>query len=117
MRVAHTPSGKNQSTTIATTVETADSFLAQARGLMFRRSIPDEYGLVFRFDDASVRDIHMVFVPFPLDVIWTRDDVVQRVERLKPWTGLAKAEADTIFELTAGTAANVAAGDIVRLTE
>jgi uncharacterized membrane protein (UPF0127 family) len=100
---------------LATEVETADSFLSRARGLMFRRSIPDDYSLVFRFDDAANRDVHMVFVPFPLDVLWLRDGEVQRKERLSPWTGTAAAEADRLIELPAGSADDVSVGDEVRL--
>jgi hypothetical protein len=101
--------------TLASDVETADSFLSRARGLMFRRSIPDDYALVFEFEDAGTRDVHMVFVPFPLDVLWLRDDEVQRTERLSAWTGLAKAEADRLVELPAGSADGVSVGDTVRL--
>jgi uncharacterized membrane protein (UPF0127 family) len=101
--------------TLATEVETADSFLSRARGLMFRRSIPDDYALVFEFDEVASRDVHMVFVPFPLDVLWLRDGEVQRVKRLSPWTGLAKAEADRLVELPAGSADRVEVGDDVRL--
>jgi len=102
---------------LATEVETADSFLSRARGLMFRRSIPDDYALVFEFEEAGMRDVHMVFVPFPLDVLWLRDDEVQRKERLSAWTGLAKAEADRLVELPAGSADGVSVGDTVRLKE
>ncbi|WP_435152692.1 DUF192 domain-containing protein [Haladaptatus sp. DFWS20] len=84
---------------------------------MFRRSIPEDYVLAFRFDDVASRDVHMVFVPFPLDVIWTRNGEVQQVKRLSAWTGLAKARADTLFKLPAGTASNVKIGDSVRLVE
>lgn len=100
---------------LATEVETADSFLAQARGLMFRRSVPDDYALVFPFSGIGSRDIHMVFVPFPLDVVWLVDDTVRRVERLRPWTGFARARADTVVELPAGAADDVETGDTVRL--
>jgi uncharacterized membrane protein (UPF0127 family) len=103
--------------TLATEVETADSFLSQARGLMFRRSVPDDYALVFDFDEVGSRDVHMVFVPFPLDVLWLQDDEVQRKERLSPWTGLAKAEADRLIELPAGSAMQVEVGDAVRVVE
>ncbi|USZ69198.1 DUF192 domain-containing protein [Halorussus salilacus] len=101
--------------TLATEVETADSFLSRARGLMFRRSIPDDYALVFEFDGVASRDVHMVFVPFPLDVLWLRDGEVQKKERLSAWTGLAKAEADRLVELPAGAADGVSVGDEVRL--
>jgi uncharacterized membrane protein (UPF0127 family) len=113
VRVEH-ESG-DESRTLATTVETADSFLSRARGLMFRRSIPNDYALAFRFDDVAVRDVHMVFVPFPLDAVWTVDGEVTCVERLSAWTGIAKARAETLFELPAGSAENVAVGDTVRL--
>ncbi|WP_049971285.1 DUF192 domain-containing protein [Haladaptatus cibarius] len=115
MRVVHESDGQSQP--LAENVETADSFLTQARGLMFRRSIPDDYALAFRFDDVASRDVHMVFVPFSLDVIWTQGGEVQQVERLSAWTGLAKARADTLFELPAGSASDVKIGDSVRLAE
>ena len=113
MRVVH-DDGRDEAT-LATDVDTADSFLSQARGLMFRRSIPDDYALVFEFDDVGSRDVHMVFVPFALDVLWLRDREVQRVERLSPWTGLAEAQADQLIELPAGSAAGVSVGDDVRV--
>ena len=99
--------------TLAGTVDTADSTLAQARGLMFRRSIPDDYALVFPFGDAGVRDAHMVFVPFDIDAIWIADDVVQGVERLSAWIGHGGHVADTVVELPAGAADGVTPGDRV----
>jgi uncharacterized membrane protein (UPF0127 family) len=113
VRLIHESDGERR--TLAADVETADSFLSRARGLMFRRSIPDDYALVFRFGGVDSRDVHMVFVPFALDVLWLRDGEVQRKERLSPWTGLAEAEADTLVELPAGAADGVAVGDAVRL--
>jgi len=113
VRLIHESDGERR--TLAADIETADSFLSRARGLMFRRSIPDDYALVFRFDGVGSRDVHMVFVPFALDVLWLRDGEVQRTERLSPWTGLAEAEADTLVELPAGAADDVAVGDAVRL--
>lgn len=115
MRIVHESDGRSE--TLANDVETADSFLSQARGLMFRRSIPDDYALAFRFHDVAARDVHMVFVPFALDAVWTNGDEVQKVKRLSAWTGLGKADADTLFELPAGSASNVSVGDSVRLVE
>ena len=103
--------------TLATRVETADSVLAQARGLMFRRSVPDDYALVFPFDRAERRSLHMVFVPFAIDALWLVEGEVVREERLSPWTGLAWGTADTIAELPAGAADGVEAGDRVELVE
>jgi len=103
--------------TLATTVEVADSLVSRARGLMFRRSVPDDYALVFPFDDAAVRDLHMLFVRFPIDALWIEDGVVRRVERLRPWRSFARARADLIVELPAGSAATVDPGDRVRLED
>ncbi|WP_238709273.1 DUF192 domain-containing protein [Natronorubrum halophilum] len=96
---------------LATNVDIADSLLSQTRGLMFRRSVPDDYALVFQFETAKTRDVHMLFVRFPVDAVWVVDNVVQRVERLRPWRSFAREECDLIVELPAGTAAAVEPGD------
>ncbi|AXR77981.1 DUF192 domain-containing protein [Natrarchaeobaculum sulfurireducens] len=114
MQLVHEPEA-GDATVVASTVELADSFWSHLRGLMFRRSIPDSYALAFRFGRTKTRDVHMLFVPFPIDVLWIVDDVVERVERLRPWFGFARAEADLIVELPAGTADDIEPGDRVRL--
>jgi len=116
VRLIHEPS-EGDRTPLATRVDTADGLLSQMRGLMFRRSIPEDYALVFRFDHVAPRDVHMLFVPFPLDVLWLEDSAVQRVERLSPWTGLAKSAADQLCELPAGAAEAVSVGDRVVLAD
>ena len=100
---------------LATEVDVANTTLARARGLMFRRSIPDEYALVFRFPDVGRRDVHMLFVPFPLDVVWLADGDVERVATLRPWIGLGSARADLRVELPAGAAADVEVGDSITI--
>lgn len=82
---------------------------------MFRRELPDGQGLAFHFEEPKRRAIHMLFVPFPIDVIWTVDGVVDRTTQLRPWTGIARGRADTVFELPAGAAHGVEAGDEVGL--
>jgi len=100
---------------LATDVEVADSALSQALGLMFRRSIPDEYALVFRFDEAGSRSLHMAFVPFAIDAVWLVDGEVTKVKRLRPWIGLGWGTADTVVELPAGVADGVERGDSVEI--
>ena len=117
MRLAYETDGDGQPKPLATTVETADSLLAQTRGLMFRRSLPDDYALVFRFETAKTRDIHMLFVFFPLDVCWIDDGVVERIERLNSFTGFARERADMIVELPAGGADDLSVGDRVVLED
>jgi len=105
------------SAVLAADIEHAEGVLGRARGLMFRSSIPDDYALVFEFDGASKRSIHMLFVRFPIDVLWLVDEAVTHRETLRPWRGLAVAEADTVVELPAGAAGEVQEGDRVWLAE
>ena len=112
MHVRHDP-GDGDARTLASSVDTADTLLSQARGLMFRRSIPDDYALVFPFGDAGVRDAHMVFVPFDIDAVWVENEEVQHVETMAAWTGRAEARCDTLVELPAGAAGDVSVGDRV----
>jgi uncharacterized membrane protein (UPF0127 family) len=102
---------------LATEVEVADSLFSQARGLMFRRSVPDDYALVFRFDRPRRRGLHMVFVPFPIDAVWLVDGEVTAVERLRSWVGFGRGRGDTVVELPAGGADGVETGDEVVLAE
>jgi len=111
VRVVHRPADSAGERVLATDVAVAETFLSRARGLMFRRSIPDDYGLVFRFESAKTRDLHMVCVPFPIDAVWIVDGEVTAVKRLRPWVGWGRARADTIIELPAGAADAVALGD------
>ncbi|QFU84059.1 DUF192 domain-containing protein [Natronorubrum aibiense] len=123
MRLVHYPtSGHNgdsrpdgEATTerrvVATDVDLADSLLCQTRGLMFRRSIPDDYALAFRFGSVKTRDVHMLFVFFPIDAVWIVDDVVQRIERLQPWRSFERERCDLLVELPAGAGSDIEPGD------
>jgi uncharacterized membrane protein (UPF0127 family) len=115
VHIEHRADGTRQP--LATDVEVADTFLSRARGLMFRRSISEEYALLFRFDGVAERDLHMVFVPFDLDAVWLVDDEVTATKRLRAWRGLGAAAADTVIELPAGAASAVEVGDTVRVVE
>jgi uncharacterized membrane protein (UPF0127 family) len=118
-RVVHEP-GQGGERVLATEVEVADSALARARGLMFRSSVPDGYALVMEMGTGLLgrpgrQAVHMLFVRFPLDVVWLVDDEVERVARLRPWRGVASARADRILELPASAADGVESGDTVRV--
>jgi len=113
VRIVHHRDGEPR--VLADDAERAEGLLAQARGLMFRRSLPDGYALVFPFGEPASRTMHMLFVLVPLDIIWIVDDEVIRVERLRPWVGLAQGLADTVVELPAGAADEVESGDTVEL--
>jgi uncharacterized membrane protein (UPF0127 family) len=115
VRVRHDADGRSR--ILASDVEVAESVLSQTRGLMFRSSIPEDYALVFDFDAASTRDVHMLFVWFPIDAIWLVDETVTHVKRLRPWIGVGRADADTLIELPAGAASEVDVGDVVRVED
>ena len=115
MRLVHRRDGERR--VLASDVDVADGTLSQARGLMFRRSVPDDYALLFPFDVPDTRSVHMLFVPFALDVLWLVDDEVTRKKRLRPWIGLGRGTADAIVELPAGAADGVSEGDVVEVVE
>lgn len=126
MRVVHDDGSEER--TLASTVEMASTTLQQMRGLMFRRSVPDDYALVFEADapgfplslltrSRTTMDAHMLFVAMPIDVIWVDDETVTQVKTLSPWTGSGIATADTMIELPEGAADGVEAGDRVVVTE
>jgi len=117
VRLVHRPADDSSERVLAATIEFAETFVSRTRGLMFRRSIPDNYGLVFRFDSTKKRDLHMLFVPFGIDAVWIVDSEVTAVKRLRPWIGLGRASADTIVELPAGAAEAVEPGDIVEVVD
>lgn len=67
------------------------SFFCRLRGLMFRRSIPEDWGLLLAGDSDSIINsaIHMVAVPFDLGIIWINHagEVVDTA-LAKRWIGL-----------------------------
>ena len=115
MRVVHEAADGDR--TLASDADVADGIVSQGLGLMFRRSIPDEYGLVFPFSGVSKRGLHMVFVPFDIDALWLVDGEVRATKRLAAWTGRGRAEADAVIELPAGAASGVDVGDRIRLED
>lgn len=130
MEIRHEPvvdaEGSRDGRVLATDVAFADGLRQQVKGLMFRDEVPPDYALVFEFGDpprlipdavAGLRSIHMLFVRVPLDVLWLRDDRVQQVSTLSPWTGTGLARADTVVEMAGGAADGVEVGDVVRIVD
>ncbi|GAA0546586.1 DUF192 domain-containing protein [Halorubrum ejinorense] len=118
VRLVHRPAAATDSETVlASDVDVARSTLEQARGLMFRRSIPDDYALVFPFDEVDTQWLHMLFVPFAIDAVWLVDGEVTEKKRLAPFVGLGRGRADTVIELPADAAGSVAVGDELRLVD
>ena len=80
---------KSNGKTIASDVEFAKTFFSQSRGLMFKRDIPYDYALVFVFDKSKKASVHMLFVRFPIDVLFLDcDKTIIKATTLKPWIGI-----------------------------
>jgi uncharacterized membrane protein (UPF0127 family) len=122
-RVLHARNA-SRSTTIATSVEPAESFAGRFRGLMGRAALPAGGGMWLR----PASSIHMLFMRFPIDAVFlARPDaagarrVVAVHASLRPWTGVVwwARGADGVLELPAGTAAGsgTTVGDLVVLED
>jgi uncharacterized membrane protein (UPF0127 family) len=63
--------------------ELATSHWARFWGLMGRRTMPDDAGLVLR----PCSSVHMFFMRFPIDVVFADANgvVVKVIERMRPW--------------------------------
>jgi uncharacterized membrane protein (UPF0127 family) len=62
--------------TVAGSVVRCDTFWKRGRGLMFRRSLPEDQVYLFVEGRESVAQttIHMLFVFFPIGVVWLDRD-------------------------------------------
>ncbi len=82
---------------------------------MFRFKKPD-FGLVFIFKKEARADLHMLFVFFPIVVLFLDKNkkVVDIKKDFKPFSYYApKAKAQYVVELPVGTLKNTAAEDEV----
>lgn len=89
------------------------SMFCKAIGLMFRSKKPD-CGLVFIFNKELRADLHMLFVFFPIDVLFLDKDkkVVDIKKNFKPFGYYApKAKAQYVVELPVGVLKNTVVGD------
>jgi uncharacterized membrane protein (UPF0127 family) len=78
----------------------------RARGLMFHLPLKDA-GMIFTFNRDVLAAIHMLFVFFPIDILWLNEqqEVVQVKERILPFTPHVSPRVKSRFfiELPAGT--------------
>ena len=99
-----------------------DSFLCRLKGLMFRNSIPDDWGLLLVQPSESIVNaaIHMFGVPFNLGVIWINDaGIVVDLAEVKKWFGVKspKKSARFILEVTPSRLAEFNVGDKIAFVE
>lgn len=106
MTVRHQPTDS----VLADDVQIAQTFLETLTGLRGRDSMPDGEALVLEAGGGR-QLVDMLGVGCPLDVLWLREGRVEHAKTLRPWLGVGVARADTIVELPAGAAEQVAVGD------
>ena len=111
-------SGKNQ---IAFNVETALSNDEMATGLMYRKSMPEENGMIFVFPSPRNTAFWMKNTYIPLDMIFIDENnkisgIVENVPPLSEDLVYSPAKTKAVLELNAGTAKakNLRKGLIVR---
>lgn len=94
----------------------ADSPWSRLRGLLGRKELPRDEGLLIR----PTWSIHMFFMRFPIDAVFVdRDGVVLRIaEHLAPWRMASRRGARAVVELAAGEAGRrgLSVGDRLDLT-
>jgi len=90
---------------IAKNIEFSRTLLKQGLGLMFRRSIPLDYSMIFILKKPSNVNVHMLFVFCPIDVIFLNEEKkVSGFSRLKPWVGFKEIKnIKYVLEMKAGT--------------
>ncbi|WP_245409401.1 DUF192 domain-containing protein [Methyloceanibacter sp. wino2] len=93
-------------------VEVADSPGEKARGLMFRRSLPQDHGMIFLYDPPQAASMWMQNTYIPLDMIFiTEQGTVLRIEaNTEPFSKTvidSGGIAEAVLELNAGEAARI----------
>ncbi len=101
-------------------IEVADDPVERQRGLMFRRSMEDDRGMLFIFEDSSRRGFWMQNTPLPLDLLFIGEDGrVRAIAKGEPFSTDSIAppvRSQFVLELKAGTAqkAGIEVGDRLR---
>ena len=93
----------NDSSSVVIDGSLADGFITRFRGLMFKKSIPDGWGLMI----VPCNQIHMFNMRFPIDVVYiSKEGKIVFIDKNVPKGKVCKAvkQAHCVLELNAGTA-------------
>lgn len=90
-------------------IEVASTDEERARGLMYRRSLPENAGMLFLYDRPQPAAMWMKNTPIPLDMVFISAD--GRVHRIESYTEpfstaviLSEGDVAAVLELNAGQA-------------
>ncbi len=102
---------------IAGSLEVADNFAARFKGLLGRKDLPDESGMLI----TKCNSVHMFFMRFAIDAIFVDENmrVIKIVPNFGPWRMASCSKARHTLELPAGAAAKhgIEVGDELRVVE
>ena len=110
---------KTRKFTIIKEEKVCRSIFCKAFGFMFRLKKPEE-ALIFIFSSERRADLHMLFVFFPIDVLFLDKNkkVVDIKKDFKPFTYyVPKAKAMYVVELPVGLLGKTKIGDIIGFYE
>ncbi len=97
---------KSDGMIVAADVELANTYIKRVVGLMFRKSL--DGALVFDMGRETYDGIHMLFVRFPIDVVFLSAEkkIVDVKANVRPWVGTAfpRSWFRYAIELPAGAA-------------
>ena len=106
----------------AVKVEIAEKEPHRMRGLMYRTEMPEDHGMIFRFDESVVHRFWMHNTCIPLDMLFIEEDgtivgIEENVPTLNDATYECGCPSKYVLELNAGWARRhgVVAGQRVRL--
>lgn len=90
------------------TVEVARTSAQQAQGMMFRRSMPTNHGMIFPFSTPRIASFWMKDTYLPLDLIFIRaDGTIESIGDGVPLNEIpvgSNEEVTSVLELNGGTA-------------
>lgn len=109
---------RTRKTILCRRTELAKSIWKKSLGLMFRKELKKDQGMLFFFSYSARHSFWTPFLRFPIDIIYIDSSrrVVDIKNSVKPWrTCLPSAGAKYVLELRAGTArkAKTSIGDLL----
>ena len=101
-------------------VEVADTWLSRIRGLMFRDTLSENQGMLFRYDGETPVTFWMKYVRFPLDLIFVSETgrIVKIHENAQPDDPTpirSDVPVSAVLEIRSGThrSARITVGDTI----
>jgi uncharacterized membrane protein (UPF0127 family) len=88
-------------------IEIADNDYETETGLMYRKSMDDDHGMLFVFPDQTIHSFYMKNTEFPLDIVFIKNDMKiasfqENAQPLSESSLSSKVPVQYVLELNAG---------------